>query len=514
MPQKPRNYLYRSFWLLLVAVLLAVGGSRLLSRQSLFASWDIKPFNPLSDLFSPTEQTLEAPELSAILLEDSLPSTPPSEVELPAEPTDTLATATPPDTIPHRATPITSGGLSDYTASGDAVRQIRAGLASGRYYVAMLGDSFIEGDIFVGPLRDALQQRYGGKGVGYVALTSKTARFRQSVQHRFQGKWQSSDLNHRRKGIRYTITEQVDAASKGSEATYTMIPKPQNLAQVDYATLLYQADTTVLLSYQINDLARDTITLPAQKGKLHRHTFRHPEGVRSLSFKIEGDTAPADSLLFHGIFLDGAEGVTVDNLSLRGASGAQVTHIAPALNRQMQSLRPYQLIILQYGINVIDPEKPEDHYGWYYRQMERSLQHLQSLYPDALFIICSVSDRASRLEGSIQTLPAVGYIWKHQQRLAQQYGCLFWDTLGTMKRAGGIAGFVQRGQAAKDYTHLNFAGGRTLAKAFLYDLLEAPLGENEDSNVEKSAAVEQSSREGTSQSKQQVEIVEDAKPKP
>ena len=40
--------------------------------------------------------------------------------------------------------------------------------------IAYFGDSFIEADILTGDLRDMLQARFGGCGVGYVDITSGT----------------------------------------------------------------------------------------------------------------------------------------------------------------------------------------------------------------------------------------------------------------------------------------------------------------------------------------------------
>lgn len=39
-------------------------------------------------------------------------------------------------------------------------------------HIAYFGDSFIEADILTGDLRDMLQERYGGCGVGFVDATS------------------------------------------------------------------------------------------------------------------------------------------------------------------------------------------------------------------------------------------------------------------------------------------------------------------------------------------------------
>ena len=43
---------------------------------------------------------------------------------------------------------------------------------------------------------------------------------------------------------------------------------------------------------------------------------------------------------------------------------------------------------------------------------------------------------------------------------AQNSGAAFWSAYDAMQSLGGMAQFVANGWAGKDYTHINFAGGR------------------------------------------------------
>ena len=51
--------------------------------------------------------------------------------------------------------------------------------------IAVFGDSFIEADIFTADLREMLQKRFGGCGVGFVTITSMTSGYRPTVRHSF-----------------------------------------------------------------------------------------------------------------------------------------------------------------------------------------------------------------------------------------------------------------------------------------------------------------------------------------
>lgn len=72
-------------------------------------------------------------------------------------------------------------GLTGFFSSLDSVRYGRT------VRIAWYGDSFVEGDILIGDLRDTLQALWGGHGVGFVPVTSEVAQFRRTVRHQFGG---------------------------------------------------------------------------------------------------------------------------------------------------------------------------------------------------------------------------------------------------------------------------------------------------------------------------------------
>ena len=97
--------------------------------------------------------------------------------------------------------------------------------------IAVFGDSFIEADIFTADLREMLQKRFGGCGVGFVTITSMTSGYRPTVRHSFGG-WSS-----------HAVTDSVyfDRKKQGLSGHYFI---PNNNAYVElrgqnkYASLL------------------------------------------------------------------------------------------------------------------------------------------------------------------------------------------------------------------------------------------------------------------------------------
>lgn len=451
---KRRNHLYRSFGLLLIGGLLAYGLSELLVAVGPIAGYQFKEFNPLSDLLDTTaSQSYETLSIPLQTADDT------TATELrPADSTSSESVTV--DTLPPLEL---SSRLMDYSEGQRALRSLRAALQEGHsrsVRIAFVGDSFIEGDILVAPLRRALQQRYGGKGVGYVALTSPVARFRQSIQQRFEGAWRETSANQSKSRSLFTLSETFTTASASASTSY-------KLTNADRVTLHYVSDTIpVAITYGINGGERQQVELPASHGALAEYTFPHG-AVKQFDLATEG----GDGTRFYGVCFDGATGISVDNYSLRGSSGTKLTAVSSGLTAQLSRFRPYDLIILSYGLNVLSPEDNNDSYEWYYAAMAKSIEHLQQLYPHATILIMSLSDRATLHEGEIHPLNGVARVLRIQHRLAQRYGLLFWNTHEAMASLGGIKGFVDKGWAAKDYTHISMAGGTRLAKLLTADLI-------------------------------------------
>lgn len=451
---KRRNHLYRSFGLLLIGGLLAYGLSELLVALGPIAGYQFKEFNPLSDLLDSTaNQSYETLSIPLRTANDT------TATELhSADSTNSKGVTT--DTL----TPLElSSRLMDYSEGQSALRRLRAALREGRsrsVRIAFVGDSFIEGDILVAPFRQALQQRYGGKGVGYVPLTSPVARFRQSIQQRFEGAWRQTLASKSNSRTLFTLSETFATATASASTSY-------KLTNADRVTLHYVSDTIpVAITYGINGGERQHVELPASHGALAEYTFPH-----GAVKQFELATGGGDGTRFYGVCFDGMTGISVDNYSLRGSSGTKLTAVSSALTAQLSRFRPYDLIILSYGLNVLSPKDNNDSYEWYYDAMAKSIEHIQQLYPHATILLMSLSDRATLHEGEIHPLNGVARVLRIQHRLAQRYGLLFWNTHEAMASLGGIKGFVDKGWAAKDYTHISMAGGTQLAKLLTADLI-------------------------------------------
>jgi len=332
--------------------------------------------------------------------------------------------------------------------------------------IAVFGDSFIEADIFTADLREMLQKRFGGCGVGFVTITSMTSGYRPTVRHSFGG-WSS-----------HAVTDSVyfDRKKQGLSGHYFV---PNNNAYVElrgqnkYASLLDTCQQASIFFY--NKGAVD-LSVRINRGETENRQFE-PDG-HLQAMQVEGRIGSvrwivnqADSTLFYGMAMDGTQGIIVDNFSLRGSSGLSLRTIPASIIKEFNDQRPYDLVILQYGLNVATQRGYN--YDNYQKGLLTAIEHLKECFPQAGFLLLSVGDRDYKTDtGELRTMPGVKNLIRYQQNIAAESGIAFWNMFEAMGGEGSMAKLVHAkpSMANYDYTHINFRGGKHLA-GLLYETL-------------------------------------------
>ena len=122
--------------------------------------------------------------------------------------------------------------------------------------------------------------------------------------------------------------------------------------------------------------------------------------------------------------MDGTSGIVLDNFSLRGSSGLSLRSVPVWMMREFNEQRPYDLIILQYGLNVAT-ERGRN-YDKYIAGMQTTVQHLKEAFPQAAILIVSVGDRDYKTEeGELRTMPGIKNLVRYQQNLAADEAVAF-----------------------------------------------------------------------------------------
>lgn len=334
--------------------------------------------------------------------------------------------------------------------------------------IAYLGDSFIEADIFTADLRELFQKKYGGCGVGYVSISNPISGFRRTVMHRFSG-WKrhmvtdTIGFNHKYQDIsnRYFIP------TEGASVTLT--------GQKKYASLLDTCEISTIYFRTSDDL---NITAHVNGVKAREFFVGGKKGLQSLSVKgkigsVRWTISDVDSIsYFYGATMDPEEGIVIDNYSVRGSTGRQLYSVPYSILSQYNQQREYDLIVLQYGLNVVFASGRN--YDYYTKSMVPVVDKIKKVFPKASILIVSVGDREEKDEyGELHTMPAVKSMILYQKKLAALTNVAFWNMYEAMGGEGSIVEMVNSKppMANLDYTHINFRGGKHLANILFETLM-------------------------------------------
>ncbi|MCK5457808.1 MAG: hypothetical protein KAI45_11830, partial [Melioribacteraceae bacterium] len=105
---------------------------------------------------------------------------------------------------------------------------------SSQVRIAHYGDSSLEGDLITAYLRNKFQQKFGGKGVGFLPITSVDINFRETTKIRFSDDWiTASIIGNNPDNIPVGVSGKVFLNSKGSWVTFEAIPKFRTVRNFD-----------------------------------------------------------------------------------------------------------------------------------------------------------------------------------------------------------------------------------------------------------------------------------------
>ena len=337
--------------------------------------------------------------------------------------------------------------------------------------IAYFGDSFIEGDILTCDLRELFQDAFGGAGVGWVDCGSRISGFRQTVRHQFSGLTEYEVVQrpfvHNCEGI----AERYFTAAEGARITLSGSRQRQHIDAWQQATLYLRSDQGV----RVTAIAgTDTVVNQLEGSRTLRTLTLSQPSMSRVSFRF--DHIGARTLLY-GVALESPQGVILDNFSMRGSSGTPLAQIPMSTLRAFARQRPYDLIVLHFGLNVASSKSHPSVYHGYIRQMGQAIDHLRSAFPESSILVVSMPDRDQRTDAGLLTMRGVEALVACQQLMAREHGVAFFNLFQAMGGRESMAALVSRGQANKDYTHLNFAGGRYLARLIFDSLMQGMEGE-------------------------------------
>lgn len=329
--------------------------------------------------------------------------------------------------------------------------------------IAYYGDSFIEGDIITADLRAMLQEHFGGCGVGFVDIASTFIELRPTLHHKAAG-WTDHSLleKHGADATRFGLSGRYADGAPGASVTYKAVRDYARLDSFEVATLYLSAPSGAAIAVKRgsgeavvkNVAGGESVSALTESGTM-----------KGIGFEVRSGRVTA-----FGTALEGRDGITVDNFSLRGCSGTPLAEIPADRLKAFATLRPYDLIVLQFGLNVAN--KKQKDYSHYATQMKHVVERFRTACPGAAILIVSIGDREDKVNGTLATMPGVLSLLSAQQVMAAESGTAFWNLYEAMGGEGAIRRMAEAkpAEAGKDYTHINRRGGRRVATA-LYNAL-------------------------------------------
>lgn len=408
------------------------------------------------------------------------------------------------DSIPEGMT-----AIEDFGPNGPSMRRVMDRFyealnhASSRpVRIAYYGDSYVEGDILTEELRNLLQGSYGGCGVGYVDIHCVSSGFRRTVKTSAKG-WtehhandgKGKGFNAQLQGISggYFIPSQASTAEFSGQS----LVFANRLSRWDKTTVFYTPGSGMQLygtqddgeeqllsgngqaaysseSTRVEEMTQEDDTL-GETSTPAPAAIDPASGIQSYTLhgstqKFKLRAAGNSASRVYGVALDGTNGISLDNFSMRSSDGTFIKDIPLATFQQFARLRSYDLIIVHYGLNTAGPKVKD--YSHYTTRMAEAIRHLQQAYPEAAILIVSVPDRDQRgADGEMHTMGGVRELADFQRRMASDTNVAFWNLYQAMGGDGAVAKMVEKQQANKDFTHINFAGGKHIA-TLLFDVLK------------------------------------------
>lgn len=349
--------------------------------------------------------------------------------------------------------------IEDYSG-GEAAAILRNAVAGGRLRCAMIGDSYIEGDIFSSAIRKRLVERFGGHGVGYSAPVSAVAGFRRTVRLSSEG-FTACDIRNNRLDSLHTLPGEFFRAEVGATARFRGEKSGVHTASWTRSRLLYMAPNEGTISTSIDGGT----------------TWDEHEVVASTDpqcIEVNGETADfrircnVPGLVVFGAWLDAEGGASLDCMSLRGYSGISHRSLSIATAHKLAQWVDYDMIIVEYGMNALSSEQTD--YTAYGNLMKRVLLRIKACYPGAAVVMMGVGDRGQKQGTEIASLPTVGAIVSAQRKAAREAGVMFWDMREAMGGENSIVEWRDGGYVNADYIHLNHKGGEKMGRLFVESL--------------------------------------------
>lgn len=340
--------------------------------------------------------------------------------------------------------------------------------------IVVLGASHTAADYLTGPLRRALQRRFGDGGPGLLLPGRPWRGARHDAldldashgwkTHRFGRETPDAD------GLWGIVGAAVSASGPGEFVRMTPKADREPRARFDQVEVWFLAQPAggtfqVRLGPRVlGEVSTGSPEVQARRWTSPRIRRPGPVEVRTL-----GD----GEVRLLGVVLDRHRpGITVDALGVPGARLQDLLEAREDLLRETLSWRRPDLLVLAFGTNeAYDPDLDLPAYRALLRD---GLHRLRTWAPEASCLLVGPG-ALPRAPGPPEAPPGVRRreVTEAQRQEAQEAGCAFFDLAAGTGHEEGMERWVEAGLALRDRVHFTEAGYAVLAEVLLRGLREA-----------------------------------------
>lgn len=304
------------------------------------------------------------------------------------------------------------------------------------------GDSQIEEDRLTQQIREKLQERYGGKGVGLMPLvqTIPTLTVKQTLY--MDGRFVSPVQGPRR----YLVY-----SYKRDQRTDGMYGMMGQMAEMN--------DSLVNGSENLM-----TVCHPIVTSALYERWRVFADS--SIHYTISGDTVQLNGRgAVYGLSQESRTGVIVDNIPMRGCIGLVFNKMDSAQLATFYREQNVRLIILQFGGNAIPSNQNPSTISAIVTGLRQQVRYLRTCAPEASILFIGPSDMLTQIEGEWQTYPMVPYMDKLLRKMALEENIAYFSLYRWMGGSGSMMKWQEVGLAGADGVHFTRSGARKAGNA-------------------------------------------------
>ena len=327
--------------------------------------------------------------------------------------------------------------------------------------VTHYGDSQIEIDRISCIIRERLQEKFGGGGVGYVPLRKLgTYTYKVDVSpelkmcYAFGGKQRGDD--------KYGMAASAAEIHGGTVNVHVQTTPDTNYVHShEFVRLTVMAGNN---SAPINVTCGGVTKSIAPTATVGRATFTFAP-VKQADISITGTGN------LYGVLVDGQKGVSVDNIPMRGCSGTIFHKINADNLREHYSACKVGLIILQYGGNTMPYIKEGPSLDNYVENLGKQIAYLHEIAPKSKILFIGPSDMSTSISGTMQSYPVLPKVVEGIKKVANENGAAFWDMYGVMGGRNSMVNWVKSGLAGSDHVHFTKKGAERVGEVLCKSLM-------------------------------------------